>query len=185
MKNTLVLALAVNLAGAVAFAQHGRGMGHGSAGAAPAMGQGAGKGQGGGATGQAGHMGAQHNPATFVTDHPQLQTRLQSLLPTGMTAQQAAEGFKNTGQFIAALHVSKNLGIPFADLKAKMTGPHAESLGKAIEDLKPAISKAEAKTAVKEAEHESKQDIEASEKKTAVKEAERASKQDVEASEKK
>jgi len=31
-------------------------------------------------------------------------------------------GFKNQGQFIAALHVSQNLGIPFADLKTAMTG---------------------------------------------------------------
>jgi len=44
------------------------------------------------------------------------------MLPTGMTLDQASLGFKNQGQFIAALHVSQNLGIPFADLKTAMTG---------------------------------------------------------------
>ena len=39
-----------------------------------------------------------------------------------MTLDQASLGFKNQGQFIAALHVSQNLGIPFADLKTAMTG---------------------------------------------------------------
>ena len=46
-------------------------------------------------------------------------------------------GFKNQGQLIAALHASQNLGIPFADLKAKMTGMHPMSLGEAIHALKP------------------------------------------------
>jgi hypothetical protein len=45
------------------------------------------------------------------------------------------EGFKNYGQYVAAQHVSEHLGIPFEQLKAKMTGPQAESLGKAIQDL--------------------------------------------------
>jgi len=39
-----------------------------------------------------------------------------------MSLNQASKGFKNQGQFIAALHVSQNLGIPFADLKTAMTG---------------------------------------------------------------
>jgi hypothetical protein len=44
------------------------------------------------------------------------------MLPAGMTLNEASKGFKNQGQFIAALHVSQNLGIPFADLKTAMTG---------------------------------------------------------------
>ena len=43
-------------------------------------------------------------------------------LPVGTTIQDVAGGFKNWGQFVAAVHVSNNLGIPFADLKARMTG---------------------------------------------------------------
>ena len=57
-------------------------------------------------------------------------------------------GFRNWGQFVAAVHVSNNLGIPFADLKAKMTGTAPGptpgttvlgtpmSLGQAIQSLK-------------------------------------------------
>jgi hypothetical protein len=51
-----------------------------------------------------------------------LETRLGSQLPTNVTMIQAASGFKNLGQFVAAVNVSNNLGIPFSDLKAKMTG---------------------------------------------------------------
>src|SRR5439155_26462097 len=40
-----------------------------------------------------------------------------------LTLQAASAGFKNQGQFIAALHVSHNLNIPFDQLKAKLTGP--------------------------------------------------------------
>jgi len=45
---------------------------------------------------------------------------------------QAALGFRNQGQFIAALNASKRLGIPFADLKTAMVTNH-NSLGQAIQ----------------------------------------------------
>jgi hypothetical protein len=54
--------------------------------------------------------------------NPKFEARLQGMLPEGTTVQDAMAGFKNWGQFVAAVHVSNNLGIPFADLKAKMTG---------------------------------------------------------------
>jgi hypothetical protein len=63
------------------------------------------------------------NPiAQKISSNPGLQPKMAQLLPSGMTLNQASLGFKNQGQFIAALHVSRNLGIPFADLKAAMTG---------------------------------------------------------------
>jgi hypothetical protein len=81
-----------------------------------------------------------------------LQTRLGSQLPEGVSVIDAASGFKNLGQFVAAVNVSNNLGIPFADLKAKMTGMNVDgtpvelpegttapamlSLGQAIQSLK-------------------------------------------------
>jgi hypothetical protein len=68
---------------------------------------------------------------------PQLAERLQGMLPAGMTLDQAAEGFKNVGQFVAAVNVSKNLAIPFDALKAQMTGDSPKSLGQAIHTLKP------------------------------------------------
>src|SRR5689334_19109865 len=50
-----------------------------------------------------------------INDNPALKAKVTSLLPNGMDLATAAAGFKNQGQFIAALNVSKNLGIPFAD----------------------------------------------------------------------
>lgn len=94
--------------------------------------------------------------AQLLAQNPKLSAKLQSLLPPGTNLQQAAQGFKNLGQFVAAVHVSKNLGIPFGQLKAKMTGPPAESLGKAVHDLQPSVN---AKAAVKAAEREAKQDL--------------------------
>lgn len=61
-------------------------------------------------------------PTTTHVKNPKLEARLLTLLPAGATIADASAGFKNWGQFVAAVHVSNNLGIPFADLKAAMTG---------------------------------------------------------------
>jgi len=65
---------------------------------------------------------------------PQLNAKIAALLPPNMTLDAASAGFKNQGQFIAALHVSRNLGIPFDALKNNMTVRHM-SLGQSIQDL--------------------------------------------------
>lgn len=61
-------------------------------------------------------------PTTHSVKNAKLEARLLPLLPAGITVQDASQGFKNWGQFVAAVHVSNNLGIPFADLKSRMTG---------------------------------------------------------------
>lgn len=97
------------------------------------------------------HSG-QNSVSTRLSSNTKLSSKLQGLLPPGTDLQAAASGFKNLGQFVAAVHVSHNLGIPFDQLKAKMQGPPTESLGKAIHQLKPdANAKAEMKTAKAEA----------------------------------
>jgi hypothetical protein len=65
-----------------------------------------------------------------------------------MTLDKASLGFKNQGQFIAAVHVSQNLGIPFTELKSHMvtvtpgapgelpTATQTGSLGRAIQASK-------------------------------------------------
>ena len=50
-----------------------------------------------------------------------LESRLKALGYAG-TAYQAAYGFKNLGQFVAATNVSRNLGLSFEQLKIQMTG---------------------------------------------------------------
>jgi hypothetical protein len=100
---------------------------------------------------------AQHpsHEGKLVSDHPALASNLQKLLPAGTNLDAAAAGFKNMGQFVAAVHVSNNLNIPFDQLKTKMTTGHM-SLGEAVHTLKPELSKDAATTEVKKAETEAK-----------------------------
>ena len=71
----------------------------------------------------------------LLQQNTKLSENLGKLLPAGTDLQAAAAGFKNLGEFVAAVHVSNNLGIPFASLKADMmTG---DSLGQAIRKLRP------------------------------------------------
>jgi len=77
------------------------------------------------------------------------------MLPSGMTLSQASAGFRNQGQFIAALHVSQNLGIPFKELRGQMVNHH-RSLGQSIQRLKPTVN---ATTEVHHAEVETDEDL--------------------------
>ena len=106
------------------------------------------------------------NDSTFAT-------KIKNLLGPNTTdaqLQAAMMGFKNGGQFTAAMHVSKNLGIPFDELKAKMTGVSTNqagqtvktapmSLGKAILQLKPTMTPGQANDAAKIAEKQGSEDI--------------------------
>ncbi len=94
--------------------------------------------------------------ASRITANNGLDSKVQALLPAGMTLEQASAGFKNMGQFLAALHVSHNLNIPFADLQKEMTG--GKSLGQAIQTLSPNQTKSEVSASVKTAEAQAKQD---------------------------
>ena len=96
---------------------------------------------------------------TEISASPRLARRVQTLLPSGMTLQDAATGFRNEKQFLAALHVSRNLGIPFAQLKAKLTGPNPESLGHAIQDLRPVLSHDAVEADVETARDQAKRDL--------------------------
>ena len=80
--------------------------------------------------------GSDQDGASFVAKmNPQQRARLESMLPSGMTLEQAADGFRNQGQFIAALQQSRNHDISFGDLKAQMTGDNPISLGEAMRKL--------------------------------------------------
>ena len=81
--------------------------------------------------------GTGHSPiATKIARNPQQLARITAMLPTGMTLDQAAAGFRNQGQFIAALNASKNQGIAFGDLQKAMT-VDGLSLGQAVRQLRP------------------------------------------------
>jgi len=111
----------------------------------------------------AGHMPAgMHDSASQLTHNPALASKLQALVPAGTNLQTAASGFKNLGHFVAAVHVAHNFNIPFDQLKAKMTGTNAESLGHAIHDLEPNLNHQTVKSDVKTSERQAKQDLEES-----------------------
>lgn len=75
-------------------------------------------------------------PTIPVVKNQNLEARLQPLLPAGMNVSDASKGFKNWGRFVAAVHASRNLNIPFQNLKAKMTGDMPLSLGQAIQAIR-------------------------------------------------
>lgn len=78
-----------------------------------------------------------HTIAGNIAKDPKVEARVKAMLPPGMTIEEASDGFRNQGQFIAALQASKNLDLDFANLKAEMTGPGRLTLGEAIQKLKP------------------------------------------------
>lgn len=102
--------------------------------------------------------GKKKTVSELLAQNTKLASKLQALLPEGTDLQQAASGFKNLGQFVAAAHVSHNLNIPFDQLKATMIGPPSKSLGQAIHELNPNVdAKAEAKKANKQAKADTKE----------------------------
>ena len=64
-----------------------------------------------------------------------LAGKLQSRLPAGTDLNTAAGGFRNLGQFVAAVNVSNNLGLDFTTLKTAMV-TDGKSLGQAIQSQK-------------------------------------------------
>lgn len=147
--------------GTSAFAQRGGGFG-GAAG--KGIGAGAGKGFGGmpntlnsGTRGNSGSELGSHaressnvdelkgdsgvsgkkNADDLLTQNTKLSSKLQRLLPAGTNLQDAAKGFDHLGQFVAAIHTSHNLGIPFDQLRTEMMS--GSSLGQAIHKLKPNV----------------------------------------------
>lgn len=149
LTNYLLLGVAVAAFGsAAALAQHGRALGHEL-----------------GHEGHKGHMTHPPIPASVrLANNPALSAalsaRLGPLLPAGTNIQAASAGFRNLGQFVAAVHAAHNLNIPFSQLQAKMTGPNAESLGHAIRDLEPNLSSQAVKADVKLTKRQARDDVE-------------------------
>lgn len=110
------------------------------------------------------------NPiAAKITANQGLSSKVSGMLATTIdpktgqpiTLNAASMGFKNSGQFVAALHVSRNLGVPFLSLKNAMvtartsgsvtTSSQTGSLGQAIQKVKGAPDATAAATGEKEA----------------------------------
>jgi hypothetical protein len=168
-KQILMLAAALCLAVAPAFGQHAHG---GAGGAGGSHGAAMSNGAADHGNSNASTTGTASSPTTLLAKNTKLDNNLTSklqskgLLPAGTDLKDACAGFKNLGQCVAALHVSHNLNVPFACMKANMTGtaPVAGatcpagtgssklSLGKSIQALAPtADSKTASKTATTQA----------------------------------
>jgi hypothetical protein len=160
---TITLAAAAAFILAIPAVAQGRSQSH------PGGGSAAGGSMGGGHGTDASGTPGPHTTDQLLTQNTQLSSKLTSLLPAGTNLQTAASGFRNLGQFVAAVHVSHNLGIPFDQLKCTelatpdacgtMTVPSKGShLGQAIQTLRPAMSSTDTKSAAKQAEKEASAD---------------------------
>jgi hypothetical protein len=89
-----------------------------------------------------------------IDHNPRFAARLRDLLPEGTSARDAISGFKNEGQFFATLHASKNLDIPFDQLKGEVTGDGSVRLREAIHSLRPDLSESDLRDAIRKAEKE-------------------------------
>ena len=80
-------------------------------------------------------------PATLSPVQQKLQrntnlaAKMQSRLPPGTDLMKAAAGFRNLGQFVAAVNASHNHGLSFVELKRRIVG-QGMSLGQATQDLR-------------------------------------------------
>ena len=77
--------------------------------------------------------------AERLAKSPTLSARIQPLLPPGISLQAAAAGFRDEAEFVTALHLSRNLNIPFNELKADLMGPKHHTLTAALHDLRPEL----------------------------------------------
>jgi len=100
-------------------------------------------------------------PAAHVMENPAIASRIQPLLPTGMSLREAATGFRSQAEFLEAVHVSHNLDVPFDRVKIEMTAGGSHSLTQAIYALRPGLSRGSVKQHVFRAERETKFDLQA------------------------
>lgn len=70
-----------------------------------------------------------------LQQNTKLAEKLEGRLPKGTDLMEAADGFRNLGQFVAAVNVSNNLGLDFEQLKTAMVDD-GKSLGQAIQYVK-------------------------------------------------
>ncbi|HVA17616.1 MAG TPA: hypothetical protein VMV59_07880 [Candidatus Dormibacteraeota bacterium] len=106
-------------------------------------------------------------PEQVLSANPNLAAKFQAMLPTDVTAMDAAKGYNNLHNFAAAVHASHDLNLPFPQFKCTELGgkyctPETKAkgmnLGKTIQTLKPDMAKADVKNAEKQANKEAKND---------------------------
>jgi hypothetical protein len=107
-------------------------------------------------------IGAPHSGddlADRLVGNPILSARIQALLPPGTSLQAAAAGFRDETEFVTALHVSRNLNIPFKELRADLSRSKHHTLTGALQDLRPELRAAGINRQMKRAEQQAKADL--------------------------
>ena len=173
---TITLAAAAAWILAIPAAAQGRSQSHPGGGSAAAGSMGASGTHGNSASAGEGHSSSnpmsRTDPGCVLENKSNLARKLETLTNTTSVTdlETDAKAFRNFGQFVAAVHVAKNLNIPggFAALMCDMTNKTAVgatstctnttkmSLGKAIQTLEP---HADAKSESKKAMNQANQDI--------------------------
>ena len=98
--------------------------------------------------------------ADRLTANSALIARVQPLLPPGASLQAAASGFRGETDFLAALHLSRDLNIPFNELKADLTGAKRHNtLTTALRDLRPELRASGIARQVKKAQRQAQADL--------------------------
>jgi hypothetical protein len=97
--------------------------------------------------------------ANRLVGNPILSSRIQALLPPGTSLQAAAAGFRDEAEFVTALHVSRNLNIPFKELRADLSRSKHHTLSGALQDLRPELRAAGINRQMKRAEQQAKSDL--------------------------
>jgi hypothetical protein len=99
-----------------------------------------------------------NDAAGQLAGNPGLSAQVAKLFPDGTDLGVMAGGFRNLGAFVSAAHVSRNLGIPFDQLKTKIVRD-GSSLGDAIHSIKPELGESGAKAEARKAEERAKKDL--------------------------
>ncbi|HVY94628.1 MAG TPA: hypothetical protein VHA14_17825 [Bryobacteraceae bacterium] len=100
--------------------------------------------------------GRKDKVASRVTSDSRLAARVAPLVPQGQSLGDAAAGFKNEDEFLTTLHAANDSGIPFVELKDRVTA--GQSLGVAMRGLKPAMGSDASASAAARAEGEARED---------------------------
>ena len=102
-----------------------------------------------------------YTPYQELQRNPKLADRVKGLLPAGADLKQVTTDFRYLDEFLAAVHVSNNLNVPFDQLHSKMKDSSFGQLRKAVEALKPDV---DARAEVNKAKDQGKQDVKDSRK---------------------
>ena len=104
-------------------------------------------------------LGQTTDAAAALRQNTALPSGVQPLLPPGTDMTRAAASFEDTSQFMTTVHASRNMGIPFDQMKTEITGKGHVSIEKAAKRLRPDLDEKTIKDNLKLAQKQSQRDL--------------------------